>query len=281
VTGIAVELMPDAGAPQVGITIDGLDAVSASVITVDVSWDGGDTWNGVRGASAITVTGGTFIRDHVPALNVESTYRLTVVSGATVPATLEATITPTSSTAWIQDPLDPHSAVELAGVVNGSAVMMLSPTGSEIVRALPADLVVPMGSDLPVASIGQRLGPANVPLALRALPATQGALVKALRALFKSAGQVVLRGLPADVPLDPVVHVLPGDLYEATSQPLGARSYWRLDVTQIAPSSLRIVIPWWTYDQVKALWSGYTYDDAAAARPGDTYLDWLRDPTVP
>lgn len=280
-SGIALEVMPDAGAPQVGITIDGLDAVSSSVITVDVSWDAGETWNGVRGASAITVTGGTFIRDHVPALNIESTYRLTVVSGSTVPATLEATITPTSSTAWIQDPLDPHSAVALVGVVNGSSVLMLSPTGSEIVRALPADLVVPVGSDLPVASIGQRLGPANVPLALRALPATQGALVNALRALFKSAGQVVLRGLSTDIPLDPVAHVLPGDVREATSQPLGARNYWRLDVTQIAPSSLRIVIPWWTYDQVKALWSGYTYADATSARPSDTYLDWLRDPTVP
>lgn len=280
-SGIAVEVMPDAGAPQVGITIDGLDAVSSSTITVDVSWDGGDTWHGVRGASQIVVTEATFIRDHVPALGVESTYRLTVVSGATTPATLEATITVTSDTAWIQDPLDPHSAVALAGVRNGNAVMMLSPTAAELARSQPADLVVPMLSDLPVASIGHRQKPAGVPLALRALPAEQGALVKDLRALFDSAGQVVLRGLPADIPLDPVVHVWAGDVREASSQPLGARNYWQLTVTQVAPTSLRIAVPWWTYDQVKALWSGYTYADALAARPGDTYLDWLRDPTVP
>jgi hypothetical protein len=282
-SGIALEVMPDAGAPQVGITIDGLDAVSSSVITVEVSWDAGETWNGVRGASAITVTGGTFIRDHVPALNIESTYRLTVVSGATVPATLEATITPTSSTAWIQDPLDPHSAVAVGSVYDSGSLTLLSSTAASIVRSQPFDAISVLGDPLVTASIGTRLTAASIPLALYGLPASQGALITSLRALFASAGQLAIRGLPTYVPVDPVAHVIAGDVTESpvVDGVLGTRNDWTMTLVQTRPSSLRIVIPWWTYDQVKALWSGYTYADATSARPSDTYLDWLRDPTVP
>jgi len=58
-------------------------------------------------------------------------------------------------------------------------------------------------------------------------------------------------------------------------------STWDLTATQVRPLSLRIVVPYWTYAQVNALWVGNTYADVSAARPGDSYLDWLRDPNVP
>ena len=76
--GISVELMPDAGAPQVGITVDGLDAGDTSVISVEVSGDGGATYTAVQGAKEITVLAATFVRDHVCPLNVEATYRLEI-----------------------------------------------------------------------------------------------------------------------------------------------------------------------------------------------------------
>ncbi|MGB2557728.1 hypothetical protein [Cellulosimicrobium cellulans] len=80
--GIAVAQLPVEGAPQVGITVTGLDPVVESVISVQVSWDGGSSWHGVRGAERVAVTGSAFFRDFVPPLNVEATYRVVVHSGA-------------------------------------------------------------------------------------------------------------------------------------------------------------------------------------------------------
>ena len=62
---------------------------------------------------------------------------------------------------------------------------------------------------------------------------------------------------------------------------LGQRNDWHLDVTQVRPSSLAIAVPWWTYDEVKAIWVPDTYDSVKAARPGTTYLDWARSPERP
>lgn len=282
--GIYAELLPDPGAPQVGLTVDGLDA-TPSVITVHVSWDEGETWHGVRGAESVTVIGGTFVRDHVPPLNVSATYRLTVESGAVVPLHLEDSILVTSTSAWIQDPLAPRTAVPLSGARNGTTIMLLAGSGASMSRRQAVDMATPQGARYPVASVGRRQAASSIPLHLRGLAAEQGALVKALRALFDQAGALVIRGLPADVPIDPVAHVVAGDIDEVpvVGGLLGFRNDWLLDLSQVAPTSMRIVVPWWTYDQVKALWAvdSSTYDDVLAARPGDTYIDWLRDPEVP
>lgn len=288
--GISVELMPDAGAPQVGITIDGLDSATSSVISVEVSWDDGVTWAGVRDARHISVLEATFKRDHVPPLNVAARYRLVVHSGAVTPATTEATITVPSDTAWLQDPLAPRTAVAVRYRRDADAIRFLGggATGSTFRRSQPADRVSVEGARLPVASTGMRQAPSGVPLHLRALAQTQGALVKALRKLFDDAGTLVLRGLPADLPLDAVAHVIAGDVVEVpvVGGRLGFRNDWRLVVDQVRPPGLSIVVPWWTYDQVKAAWATWataeavagSYDDVLAARPGDTYLDWLRSP---
>ncbi|NEC93015.1 hypothetical protein G3I71_46475, partial [Streptomyces sp. SID12501] len=50
-SGISVEVLPDAGPPQVGITVSGLGG--PAVVSVEVSWDGGGTWHGVRGAQRV------------------------------------------------------------------------------------------------------------------------------------------------------------------------------------------------------------------------------------
>lgn len=286
--GISVELMPDAGAPQVGITVDGLDGSASSVISVEVSWDEGASWHGVRGAVEVTVLGATFVRDHVCPLNVEARYRLLVVSGAVTPLTTEATITVTSATAWLQDPLAPRTAVAVDCARYGDTIALMSGSAASVTRRQPSDRVSVEGSRLPVASVGIRQAPSNVALHLRSIAATQGTLIKAMRNLFDTSGTVVLRGLPEDVPLDPVAHVVPGDVVEVpvVGGLLGFRNDWHLTVDQVRPQSLSIVVPWWTYDQVKAAWAAWataeavtgSYDDVLAARPGDTYLDWLKDP---
>jgi hypothetical protein len=276
--GLSVEILPDAGAPQVGVTVSGLPGGTPSVVTVERSTDG-VRWEAVRGALRETVTGSDFFRDFTPPLNVEATYRLS--TSATVTGATSALITVPSDRAWFQDPLSPRSAVPVTWHRDDAgALSLLSSTAAAIARKQPADLVQVQGSRLPVASLGTRQAPSAVLMHLRALAAEQGALVKSLRALFDEAGSVVVRGLPLDVPIDPVAHVIAPDLDDSAvvGGVLGV-SEWRFEVTQVRPPSLRIAVPWWTYDQVRALWDGSTYDEVLAARPGATYLDWLRDPS--
>jgi hypothetical protein len=282
--GVTVEVLPDAGAPQVGVTVTGLDAGAPSVVSVERSWDNGGTWHGVRGAKRAVVTGAYLFRDFIPPLNTPTRYRVVVHSGAVTPFPLEATITVASKSAWIQDPLNPRAAVALDGVtLGGSKIALMRGTGAALTRRQAVDTATVEGSRYPVASVGQRQAPSRVPLALRALAAEQGELVRTMRRLLDEAGQLVLRGLPPEIPLDPVAHVTAGDVTEVpvVGGLLGFRNDWELVVDQVRPSSLRVVIPWWTYDQVAALWAGRSYADVVAARPGATYLDWLRDPTVP
>lgn len=501
--GLAVAVLPVDGAPQVGITVTGLDPVVSSVISVEVSWDGGESWHGVRGAERVTVTGAGFFRDFVPPLNVEATYRVVVHSGpellptvtrrnlvtnpsfevdtsgwtggggvlsrysgasppwwpghpevsrggysalvtadgtspyltlaqsagaqfpvtpgkwvgvtalvatdalgthvargarvdvalygtgatqyaasgafeqsvfytgrrvvyafqvpATVAggrvrvqafsgstgislasgqrmwadaimtaeadteaealaavqtyidgATLDAppftyewegaanasasvemavvsqdTITVPSDTAWIQDPLDPRGAVAVdAGFDTNGDAWLLAPTSSTVNRGQVYDSVTVEGSRYPVASVGMRQAPSRVPISLRAA-AQQGEMVRALRGLFDSSGILVLRGMHPDCPLDPVAHIVAGDITEAPKADglYGIFNTWDLVVDQVRPTSMKVAIAYYTYNQVHALWqaweSGASYDDVIATRPGDLYIDWQRDPEVP
>lgn len=286
---LTVAQTADAGAPQAGITIDGLSVVTGCAITVTVSWDGGATWNAVRGGTLTGILGSTFIRDYAAPLNTTATYKAVVTGGTT--ATWTTTVTITSAYGWIQDPLAPRNAVPLmvSGQSSSSAVMLIAPSFRSLTRAQPSDSATVLGARLPVASLGTRQAPSDVPISLRADIATQGALVNSLRTLFDQAGLLLLRGLPA-IGLDPVAHVSAGDLAESavtSSTLLGVYNIWTLNVTQVRPTSTRIVVPWWTFDQVLALVQGQlsggatTYTQVTSAQPvGKTYTQWLANPGV-
>jgi hypothetical protein len=280
--GIAVALLPDAGAPQVGVTITGLHATTPSTISVQTSTPGANTWQTVRGADHLVVTGGVFVRDFVPPLNVATTYHLIVHAGPTTPTPTEATITVASLTAWVQDPLNPTAAVAVDCWGRGRGVSLLADSFEDLTRAQPVDAVTVQGARLPVASVGTRQAPSRVQVHLRANLATQDTLAASLRALLDNAGTLVLRGLPATIPLDPVAHVVAAVVESpVVGSLLGERDDWQLDVTQVVPTSMTVAVPWWTYAQVVTLWAGQTYTDAKNARPGTTYLDWARDPRRP
>jgi hypothetical protein len=282
--GVSVENLPVDGAPQVGVTVTGLDAVDPSVISVEVSWDGGDTWHGVRGAQRATVTGAAFFRDFVPPLNVPATYRVILHEGSTEPSPAQDTVTVTSSRAWVQGILDPRGAVSVrldSNVPEGDIWLTLGSL-SEATWSQSVDVAHVEGSAYPVASVGQRLIAGDIPLNLSYEVAAEGG---ALRRLLRTSGQLVLRGMPDDM-VEPVAHVVVG---AASERRVGSGSHqvatWELSTTQTRPTSMKVVVPWFTYDQVAALWqeweSGATYDDVVGTRPGDTYLDWQRDPQSP
>lgn len=271
---ISASLLPDAGAPQAGVTVTGTPA-SPTAVTVETSWDGGLTWVGIRGGKRV-ISGGDLFRDHVPALNAPVRYRVLVAGVWTV----SAPVTIVSESSWLQDPLNPRLAVEVSCAHGGGGISLQSPSLGTQQRRQLADVVMVDGGRMPVASIGARRAPAGVPLSLRAVIATQSQLVKDLLALIDSAGQIVIRS-HHDHGLDPVAHVIAPDLQDSlvVGGLMGTYRDWQMTVDQVRPTSLRISVPWWTYDQVRALWPSSTYAAVKAARPGSTYIDWKADPT--
>lgn len=275
-TGISVEVMPDSGAPHVGVTVDGLAVGSPSVVSVEWSTDG-VSWSPVRGAQRVSVIEAGFWRDLLCPLSVLVTYRLVVHSGSVIPDTLTAAITVPSATGWVQDPLSPRRAVALSMSSMGDGeVLLTSASLAEATHTQPADWVTPMGATLPVAAVGGRSMLADFSLGLAYHVASDAG---ALRSLLTGAGVLVLRGVSSPM-LPPVVHVVASSVSEGVlGAGAGQVSVWSLSVSQVAPPSARIVVPWWTYEQVAALWPGSSYAVVMAARPGASYLDFLRDPT--
>src|SRR5690606_33097678 len=110
------------GAPQVGITVE----ATAAVVSVEMSWDGA-TWHPIATSprsQRVEVGGAEFFRHFTPPLNVEATYRAVVHSGS-LDGAAEASITVTSDVAWVQDPLDPRSAVQVHPArVDGEAALL-------------------------------------------------------------------------------------------------------------------------------------------------------------
>lgn len=280
VLAISASVLAEDGAPQVGVTVTG---TAGGVVDIETTWDDGASWRPIRGGSGLpTVGGSVFVRDHVPALNVPISYRVT--EGPTVVAS--AALTVSSPVAWLQDPLEPRSAVPVSPTRADDRLLLLSDSLTSLSSSQMVDLVTPHGSRLPVASMARRRGPAAMPMHVRAALGSQGDLVAKLRRLWETAGQIVVRGLPAGIPLDPVAHIVAPDVVESPVQQgvVGEWCEWAWTAVQARPTSLRIVVPWWTYDQVRDIWQSTadnTYAEVLLARPGDTYLDWAQDPTEP
>lgn len=254
---VVAAIAPGDGAPRVGVTVTGL-GLTPSVVTIETSWDGGATWHRVRGAERITVVSSTFVTDFVPALNVALIYRVVVHSGAAVTGGDRGSVTVPSRTAWAQDPLNPRGAVPIALTPTNEGLWLLADSASSILRAQTVDVATVEGSRLPVASVGTRQAPSGIGLHLRGYAAEQGALVKGLATMLEQSGQIVLRGLPDGLGLDAVLHVVLGDVEDQPGGGAGAlvgvRRDFVLTAQQVRPSSLRIVVPWWSYADVKALW---------------------------
>lgn len=275
---ITVEQL-DTTPPQVGVTVT-VDT-DPTVVDVEVSWDDGRSWHGVRGMVQRSVVTADFFRDLTPPLNIPATYRL-LADGEIVPAEV---ITVTSPTAWLHDPLDPHAAVPVVCDASRSGLAVMSGTAATYQRPQPVDLVTPLGARAPVASIGRRQAPAGVPLHLRSYLPDQADWLDALRALADQAGQIVITGLPVTLGLDAVLPVVAPDLSEAPTVPgyPGAMSDVLATVTQVRPTSLRLVVPWQTYQDVmdmvaEAIGPGATYQDVMDAAGPVTYIDMMRDP---
>lgn len=285
VSGLSAQVFDDdAPCPRVGLTITGLSPTVESVVTVWRSVPGEGRLP-VRGLRDVSVIDATYLVDYEVPLGRPVTYTLEV-SGPMTPASTTATVTVVSDTVWMQDPLDPTTAVAVSGSYDGSAIWFASAAFASIGYSDPAALVRVMNSRYPTALGGGRGGASDVPFDVYT-DAIEAA--NRLRILLGVASPLLLRTLPpiplpalaylrADASEQPV-DTLMGGLWSDGAQPVdflgGSVTYWGLRGDLVAAPSIHLVVPTWTYAQVSALYETY----AAAAARGGTYLDWMKDPT--
>jgi hypothetical protein len=199
------------------------------------------------------------------------------------PATVTSgSVTIASAQAWLQDPLAPKSAVPLYADMSNGHVKLTIRSLAGGVWGQHEDLASVIGSSLPAVSLSVRQKVASLPLSLMYVVAAEGGN---LHGMLMGAGQVVLRGLPVSGLLDPVAHCSVGSANEVRYA-AGTISEWLLTARQVQPVTMRIVVPWWTYDQVVALvvsqiGAGATYSQVLTAQPaGKTYTQWVANPGV-
>jgi hypothetical protein len=271
VTAIAVADMGETP-PQAGITVTG------AAVDFDVQWSvDGLNWFTATGAKSLGAPD-AFVRDFFPPLNLPITYRVVEESGVITVAA--STITFDSTVGWLSDPLDPRTAVALipGGWPDDEGETLLTlGTEAEATYAQAAEVTQTFGARYPVLSAGQRQAASAVPMLL-----THDAAVEAgaLRRLLLEAGVLVYRP-PVQGILDPVAYILLGDVKESRHGMTSDIAQWEMTATQGRPVNLKLVIPWFTYEQVTTDWNDptpQTYADVLTLRPADDYLEWQADP---
>lgn len=268
--------------PRVEITVNGLDAVGPSRVTVWRSTVGGKR-RAVRGWKNRLVFGSDFEVDYEAPLGREVQYDLQVISGAVTPLRVTTYAELDVDTGYIQDPLVPASAVPCSSFSGaGLPVPTLAPAAyRKLTYAMESSQAHVLGSDTPVGFAGQRMVASGVDFSVLTDSAEQGS---ALRNILLTAYPVLVRPLPSWGDLPDLLYL---DAPAPTEEPLnghhgGTVTRWALVGDQVTPPSLSVVVPLWTYDDVQALWASYTYafQQAAAVAINATYLDDQRDPTL-
>jgi hypothetical protein len=267
----------DAPCPRVEVTLTNFTPTDNS-INLWVMADG--VRRAVRGAREITVNDSTLIIDYEVALNRQVDFSIEILSGLNVGASVPTqSITVTSDTWWIQDPLVPTSAVAVdSGADYPDSPALTAAALKQLEYAADISVIPIMGSNEPVAIGGERLAASGVPwnMVTTAAQATTN-----LRNLLKQCTTVLIR--PG---ANGAGDEIPGKAYMAVQKPVekpvtvawnGEMTLWELVGDTVAPPTLRIQVPVWTYGDVKALFA--TYQQALDAHTGDTYLDVLKSPS--
>jgi len=271
---ITTETLLDAPCPRVGITVEGL-GVGDSVVSVWRTADG--ERHPVRGARRTTIVDAGFITDYDAPLERPVTYELEVLSGPSGPdsATSEPVTVP-SATAWLMDPLVPHSAVPVLGTKDsdGSAYFR-SEAMAELEYAADASMITIMGSDAPMMLFGQVMKARGIPLAMSTRSAEQN--VK-LKRLLQSTAQFVFRPIPGhgwDLP--GTMHIgIPSKVELPVDVSMGGSlTRWDMRADTVQAPVLKVLTATYTWGDVAIMFA--TYQQKQDAVTG-TYLDDLKNP---
>lgn len=270
---VVADALTDAPCPRVGLTITGL-GVGDSVVSVWRTADG--ERNPVRGARRTTIVDAGFITDYDAPLGRPVFYEVEVISGPGGPSrTLTPTISVESSTAWLQDPLIPQSAVPVVLDDGEDGPYLRGEALSQLEYAADVSLINIMGSDKPMALFGQRMAARGVPLSLAAQLLDHNVR---LRQLLLSTAQLLFRPLP-------VLDSVPGTMFVsipiATEIPVDVAegshlTWWDLKADTVQAPVLKVLTAAFTWGDVSLLFD--TYQQKQDVSAGKTYLEDIKNP---
>jgi hypothetical protein len=262
--------------PRVEITLTDLTPTT-NTVTIWRTADG--KRQAVRGVRQRGVVSADFFTDYETPLGRAVSYEVEVTSGVNAQApSSPATVTLNTASGCIQDPLNPSSAIPVHGTrgPNGEANLRGQAMKTFEYKADMSILPV-LGSPDPVALIGQRMAASGVDMSLATRAAQEAA---DLRNLLQQAPLVLVRPLPV------WAAALPGLCYLASGTPVeqpvdeawgGSLIWWELVGSLVAAPTMNVLVPLWTYGDVKALWG--TYQQAQTALSGKSYLEVLKSPS--
>lgn len=203
--GVYVEQNAGAGMPTVQVYVAGLGTAVACLTKVQRT-AGRETWTvpGWRGRNTLDSDTST---DYIPPLGVPTTYTL-FVNGQAVSS---KSITVTSATGWVLDPVQPDAAMPVAIDNNNMSMLSLAHQALKtITRKANSSRARPVGSRYEVAMAGQRGGASAVEFVLNA---QTNAVSDQFVDLIEDAGVLLFRTLPSWGTLPPLAYV-DGDFEE-------------------------------------------------------------------
>lgn len=226
----------------------------------------------IRGGGDIRIANLDYLEDHEIPLGTEVTYTLT---NEIAEQSFSSTIRLDSPSAWLSDPLDWTSAIELdMGDQHREDIPLLTAGSlSGHKWGVGGKTVLPLGARLPV-----QLGAArSAPESLKAIITTWNQQqADRVAALVEQAGVLLLR-----VPHDPQRGTLWGGYLPAD---VGVEwvaegiTRWDLSGGVVAPPSLPVLVVRATYDRTKELANGASYNAIRSRLGTKTYADVKRRP---
>lgn len=226
----------------------------------------------IRGGANVRIANLDYVEDHEIPIGVEVTYTL---SNEIAEQSWSSTIRLDSPSAWLSDPLDWTSAIELDMGDQGREDIPLLTAGSLSGHkwGVGGRTILPLGARLPV-----QLGAArSAPESLKAIITTWNQQqADRVAALVEQAGVLLLR-----VPHDPQRGTLWGGYVPAD---VGVEwvaegiTRWDLSGGVVAPPSLPVVVVRATYDRTKELAAGASYNAVKSRLGTETYADIKRRP---
>ena len=256
------------------ITVSGLVA-GDQVITVWRTADG--ERKAVSGARRVSVFDSHYVADYEVPLGRVVTYDLEVVAGADSGVQgVTADVIVESDHGYIQDPLNPGSAVPIHAVPRGGQTFLAPASFSKMAYEANVSKFNVMGSDRPVAISSRRQAATGVPLSMVTVAEAENTR---LRDLIRESPLLIIRPIPK------WGAAIPGSAtYAAASfeeQPLrhargGTLTRWETTGDVVRGSSARVLIALWTYQDVAEIFG--TYDQKQLAAGGGTYLDDQKNP---
>ncbi len=273
---VVVEALVDAPCPRVGLTVTGLGAGSASLVSVWRTADGERL--PVRGARRVSLTDSAYLVDWDAPLGRPISYEVEVISGPSGASRVTSTsVTVASDTGWLSDPLIPQTAVQIdePHVAAGRPTFTANAMSALEYASDTATFRI-MGNDRPMVLSGRRSLATGIDLSMMTDALNEN---EKLRKLLMSSSTLLLR-LPAHWQ-----NALPGSVFVSVAtvseQPIehgleGALTVWGLSGDTVAAPTIRVLTASFSYGDVALLTT--TYQQKQDAMAGKTYLDDLKNP---